>query len=183
MLMKQPVDVRGDFKGTGMSCLYFFPPPPSSGSSPRLNNEVAENDDPPYLAGDLLTHADMTWYPTVCFMEYMLPLNFGWTRVFDTVLIGEQHGDEETPFPHLARWFRHMTDHFPEFAAVREGVLGFFGAKDGEGMFEALREEVKTQAGLKWRYGVQDLGPEERERLRGRGSASPRKRRSLTGAF
>ncbi|CAB9526703.1 unknown protein (Partial), partial [Seminavis robusta] len=33
----------------------------------------------PFLAGHKCTHADITWFGTFCFMEFMLPISFGWS--------------------------------------------------------------------------------------------------------
>ena len=51
-----------------------------------------------HLLGDQLTLADLTWFPTCVFMEFMLPRVFGWPQLFDP---------PATPFPHLARWYVH----------------------------------------------------------------------------
>ena len=37
----------------------------------------------PFLVSDQLTLADMTWYPTCVFMEFLLPRFFGWPHLFD----------------------------------------------------------------------------------------------------
>ena len=37
----------------------------------------------PYLAGPAITIADLTWFPTCVFMEFMLPRFFGWPQLFD----------------------------------------------------------------------------------------------------
>lgn len=37
----------------------------------------------PHLAGEQLTLADLTWFPTCVFMEFMLPRFFGWPQLFD----------------------------------------------------------------------------------------------------
>ena len=55
----------------------------------------------PYLAGATVTHADMTWHPTCVFMEYMLPLVFGWPES----LFGQPILDEPgSPLPHVTAW-------------------------------------------------------------------------------
>ena len=52
-----------------------------------------------YLVDEQLTLADLTWFPTCVFMEFMLPRVFGWPQLFEP--------GEETPFPGLARWYTH----------------------------------------------------------------------------
>ena len=53
----------------------------------------------PYLAGDEITHADITWYPTTIFMEFMLPKAFGWPQIFH----------ETEHFPKLTKWHQLLT--------------------------------------------------------------------------
>ena len=48
-----------------------------------------------YLAGDHLSHADLTWFPTAVFMEFMLPRVFDWPTIFH----------ERKHFPKLTAWF------------------------------------------------------------------------------
>jgi glutathione S-transferase len=51
--------------------------------------------DGPYMTGDKLTHADLTWFPTAIFMEFMLPRVFDWPQIFH----------EKDHFPKLTLWF------------------------------------------------------------------------------
>ena len=53
-----------------------------------------------YLAGNMLTHADLTWFPTVVFMEHLLTHNFGWdVDIF--------HG-RDSPLPLFANWYSRL---------------------------------------------------------------------------
>ena len=60
----------------------------------------------PYMLGEQLTLADLTWFPTCVFMEYMLPRVFGWAPPF---AVGEG-----TPFPALAAWYTHVREAHAE---------------------------------------------------------------------
>lgn len=68
-----------------------------------------------YLAGEHLSHADMTWFPTNVFMEYMLPRVTGWPEIFN----------EEKHFPKLTNWSRHCKKN-PEFAKVHSEIWNFW---------------------------------------------------------
>merc|ERR1719187_3062890 len=63
----------------------------------------------PYLAGDVVSLADFTWFPTTIFMEFMLPRVFGWPDVFR---------ETEGPLPKLAKWWTFISEE-PEFKRVR----------------------------------------------------------------
>merc|ERR1712113_602237 len=80
----------------------------------------------PYMAGDRITHADMTWFPTCVFMEYMLPRVFGWPKVFR----------EYEVFPKLAAWFEKL-DKNPVFSTVRKEIWDFWVVKDEAGQFDS----------------------------------------------
>merc|ERR1712166_1633440 len=54
-------------------------------------------DAKPFMVGDKLSLADMTWFPTVIFMEYMLPRVFGWQDFFNC---------EFDEFPKFSKWFK-----------------------------------------------------------------------------
>ena len=69
----------------------------------------------PYLAGDEITHADITWYPTTIFMEFMLPKAFGWPQIF--------HENEH--FPKLTKWHQLLTAQ-PEFKKVHDEIWNFW---------------------------------------------------------
>jgi hypothetical protein len=47
------------------------------------------------MAGDRITHADLTWFPTTIFMEFMLPRVFGWDNLFN----------ETETFPKITAWW------------------------------------------------------------------------------
>mmetsp|Transcript_52099 Transcript_52099/g.111512 ORF Transcript_52099/g.111512 Transcript_52099/m.111512 type:complete len:295 (+) Transcript_52099:73-957(+) len=94
----------------------------------------------PYMAGSRVTIADMTWYPTCIFMEYMLPRVFDWPEIFH----------EETHFPRLTAWFAEVSKH-NAFASTRQDIWDFWVAKDAEGQFDSIRDERKDPA-FKWVY-------------------------------
>ena len=45
----------------------------------------------PFLVSDQLTLADMTWFPTCVFMEFLLPRFFGWPHLFDPQVTHTAH--------------------------------------------------------------------------------------------
>lgn len=94
----------------------------------------------PYLAGAQLTIADMTWYPTAIFMEFMLPRVFGWPAIFY----------ETDHFPKLTAWFQ-LLGKDADFAGVREDIFNFWIGKEEEGQFQSIREEL-TDTSFKWKY-------------------------------
>lgn len=99
----------------------------------------------PYLAGEKITTADMTWYPTTIFMEFMLPRVFQWPEIFT----------ESTIFPSLAAWHQKLTAD-PIFAQVRKDIWDFWLCKEAEGQFKSI-QEVLTDTSYKWKYGAEDL--------------------------
>jgi len=95
----------------------------------------------PYLAGEQLTHADLTWYPTCIFMEFMLPRVFGWPKIFH----------ESDVFPRLRKWFDRLAA-LKEFAQVHEEIWGFWVEKEKAGQFISIQEVVATSKEYKWVY-------------------------------
>merc|ERR1712167_486160 len=80
----------------------------------------------PYLMGDQLTLADMTWFPTCAYMEYLLPKLFGWPALFDPAAV--------TPFPHLATWYTSL-QQTEAFNSVRGDIWGYWEQMDKAGQF------------------------------------------------
>lgn len=95
----------------------------------------------PYMAGDRLTHADFTWFPTCVFMEYMLPRVFGWPEVFR----------EDKVFPKLAKWYSNLDKSNPIFTSCRKDIWDFWVKKDKAGQFDAVKT-VLTDDKYKWKY-------------------------------
>ena len=60
-----------------------------------LNASLAESGSVNGMVQGELSLADFTWFPTIIFMEFMLPRVFDWPDVFNA-------GDE---FPALRAWF------------------------------------------------------------------------------
>jgi len=75
-----------------------------------LNGNIAGE----YLAGDVVTLSDMTWFPTTIFMEYMLPKVFGWPNVFR---------ETEGPLAELAKWWLRVS---AAFATVRQQIWEYW---------------------------------------------------------
>lgn len=96
----------------------------------------------PYLAGDQLTHADLTWFPTIVFMEFMLPRSFDWS---------ENMFHETEHFPKLSTWFQHcLKDH--QFQLVREEILEDHRDAYQRGRLSGVSEDVKAHPEYKWKY-------------------------------
>merc|ERR1712232_254108 len=94
----------------------------------------------PYMGGARVSHADMTWYPTAIFMEFMLPRVFNWPAVFH----------ETVHFPKLTAWFE-MLSKDPIFAAVHGEIWDFWVQKEKDGQFTPIRDEIKDP-NFKWKY-------------------------------
>lgn len=94
----------------------------------------------PYMAGEELSVADMTWYPTCIFMEFMLPKVFSWPEVFR----------EAEHFPKLSAWFSRLSED-PVFASTRQEIWDFWVQKEAEGQFDSIRNEL-FDPGFKWKY-------------------------------
>merc|ERR1719198_743216 len=86
----------------------------------------------PYLAGDRITHADMTWYPTAIFMEFMLPRIFSWPELFH----------EHQHFPRLSTWFAECGKN-EIFSNVRQEIWDFWVQKEKDGQFLPILDEIK----------------------------------------
>lgn len=113
--------------------------------------------DGPYLLGPQLTLADMTWYPTCVFMEYMLPRCFGWADPFAV--------RDDGPFPALARWYQAMRAQHEPFRRAHAEIWEYWAEMDAKGQFGPIVEEIEharraaeegAQGGrpYKWTYGV-----------------------------
>ena len=104
----------------------------------------------PYLAGERLTHADLTWFPTIVFMEFMLPRSFGWSaNVFH----------EHEHFPKLTRWFEHCIHYTNNsetnmhyFAQLRTEFLNAFQIQYQQGRLAGVQEDVEKHPEYKWKY-------------------------------
>ena len=117
-----------------------------------LETEVAARaHGGPHLLGAQLTLADLTWFPTCVFMEYMLPAVFGWPQLFDP----KATTPAPTPFPSLARWYAAMREE-PAFASVRADIWEYWEQMDAAGQFDHIRKELRacTDRTLKFTYGV-----------------------------
>ena len=111
----------------------------------------------PYLGGDRITHADLTWFPTAVFMELLLPLVFDWTPVF--VASDEDEGDGATittakEFPRLGGWFRRcLATDASCFAETRQEIRGALLNQKERGRFAAVKETVEAyRKDFKWKY-------------------------------
>jgi glutathione S-transferase len=97
----------------------------------------------PFLVGDKLTHADLTWLPTMVFVEYMLPRSFGWS---DQIL------KETTVFPKLTTWYQHCLTTVPALAKVRQDIWEIHEDDYSKGRLSGVKEDVKNHPEYKWKY-------------------------------
>lgn len=95
----------------------------------------------PYLAGDRITHADMTWFPTAIFMEFMLPRVYEWPEIFH----------ETDNFPKLTAWHAKCMEN-PIFARIRGEIWDFWVGKEEAGQFKSIIEVVRADTEFKWKY-------------------------------
>jgi len=104
----------------------------------------------PHLAGEQLTLADLTWFPTCVFMEFMLPKVFGWPELFDAAAAPAS----AQPLPALAAWYTALKSQ-PAFAATHAQIWGYWEGLEAQGQFEPIKAELASPAaaGLKFTYG------------------------------
>ena len=115
-----------------------------------------------------MSHADMTWYPTLVFMEYLLPRNMSWPES----LLDDSKGASPTEpvsgdsaystyyaapangyLNNLRTWYCRLHREFPEqYAKTRKEIWDFWAKKDTEGQFDDIRNEEITDASFKWVY-------------------------------
>ena len=95
----------------------------------------------PYMAGERMTHADITWWPTCTFMEVLLPYVFGWSAIFY----------ETIQFPRLSQWFETCLEN-EHFASVRKDVYDVLMDQKLDGRFDKVRDVAMSNPGLKWVY-------------------------------
>ncbi|GMI26878.1 hypothetical protein TeGR_g9015 [Tetraparma gracilis] len=109
---------------------------------------LEENAVGPYLVGDSVSFSDFAWFPTLTFMELMLPL-YGWGDVFD-----DQNA--ATPFPKIAKWYSSCWRDMDGFRTTREEVLEYWQEMKDKGQFEPTLEEIREAEaqgrGLKFKY-------------------------------
>lgn len=97
----------------------------------------------PYLCGEKVTLADLTWFPTCIFMEFMLPRVFGWPQCLS---------DANGPFPALAQWYLRLREE-AAFAEVHNQIFGHWQEHEEEGFFRTIVEDVAADTtGLKFKY-------------------------------
>jgi len=102
-----------------------------------------QNVTGPFLVGSEVSLADLTWFPTAVFMEFMLPHVFQWPDIFDPAV---------TPFPSLATWYAQIRQQ-PHFAQVHTDIWGYWLRMQEEGQFLPILEEIANDThGLQFRY-------------------------------
>ena len=95
----------------------------------------------PYMAGDTVTHADLTWLPTATFMELLLPEVFGWSKIFY----------EQDVFPKLTAWFQRCLEN-AHFSKTRNEIRGTLLEQGERGRFAPVRAEAEKHPECKWKF-------------------------------
>ena len=90
-----------------------------------------------------LTLADLTWFPTCVFMEFMLPRVFAWADPFD--------GAGPTPFPKLAAWYAQCRA-VGAFEETRAEIWDYWVDMEHKGQFEPIKAELDANPDRKWTY-------------------------------
>ena len=114
-----------------------------------LEAQVTAAGSGPFILGDSqLTLADITWFPTFVFMEYMLPRIFGWPEIFKP--------DTPTPFPRLATWYTYCRETDEAFASTHADIWRYWVEMEAIGQFKPIQQELESSeaAGLKFTYGI-----------------------------
>eukprot|EP00929_Paragymnodinium_shiwhaense_P012367 TRINITY_DN11942_c0_g2_i1.p1 TRINITY_DN11942_c0_g2~~TRINITY_DN11942_c0_g2_i1.p1 ORF type:complete len:623 (+),score=119.13 TRINITY_DN11942_c0_g2_i1:62-1930(+) len=108
--------------------------------------ETARAQGGPFLAGERPTFADITWFPTCVFMEFMLPRVYQWGDIFR---------DPKAGFPTISKWYQHMLT-LPEVQEVHKDIWDFWVQKEKEGQFTTIVDETRDPA-FKWLYTHRDV--------------------------
>ena len=105
---------------------------------------MEENTDGPEgLVENKLSLADFTVFPTLIFMEHMLPRVFGWEDFLNSNSCGS--------FPRLREWFlARLQDD--SFVRTRSEIWEYWVDMDGKGQFEPIKREIGEEKSLKWKY-------------------------------
>jgi len=88
----------------------------------------------PFMAGDSITHADMTWFPTAVLMDFILPRVFGWPEAF------QEKTCNKARFPNLAAWYAKLVDH-DSFKSIHTEIKEHWLHNESEGYFDKIKEE------------------------------------------
>lgn len=96
----------------------------------------------PFMAGERISHADITWFPTCVFMEVLLPYVFGWSPIFHV----------SGTFPRLASWYSRCRTKNEHFNSVRDDIYSVLMQQTKDGRFDGVREVARNNPGLKWKY-------------------------------
>lgn len=104
----------------------------------------------PYMVGNIMTHADVTWFPTATFMELLLPMVFQWSAIF--------HEDET--FPKLTRWFKKCLQN-THFLQIRREIRGTLLEQSRRGRFAPVQREAQEHVEYMWKY----IRQKERSRI------------------
>jgi glutathione S-transferase len=99
----------------------------------------------PYLVGDRITHADLTWYPTMVMIQFLVPRSIGWPTDF----LARQ-------FPKLDQWYSHCTNlsnqYHAQFAKIRDAILEENLKEYNKGWLKGVKEDVESHPEYIWNY-------------------------------
>merc|ERR1719362_2661199 len=104
----------------------------------------------PFMAGDRITHADMTWFPTAVLMDFILPRVFGWPDVF------QEQTHKKARFPNLAAWYAKLVEH-DSFKSIHTEIKDHWLHNESEGYFDKLKDEYANDH-LIWTSGPEAEG-------------------------
>jgi len=87
------------------------------------------SEEGPYLTGSEIGHSDAALFPTMVFMQHMLPkfMQPGW-----------DWSEEEAFGPKLSRWWKYMTGSVPAAQRVREEIEGALKKWDDNGRWDNI---------------------------------------------
>lgn len=95
----------------------------------------------PYMAGDRICHADLTWFPTCVFMELLLPYVFGWSQIFHETL----------HFPKWTQWFTKCLEN-THFESVYHEIHGTLVGHQRDGRFDLVKGIPQQHPEFHWKY-------------------------------
>jgi glutathione S-transferase len=101
----------------------------------------------PFLVGryNRITHADLTWFPTMVMIQFLVPKSIGWPHDFLA-----------RKFPKLSQWYAHCTSlnnqYHTQFAKVRDDIMEENQEEYDNGWLKGVKEDVESHPEYKWNY-------------------------------
>ncbi|KAJ1456019.1 hypothetical protein M885DRAFT_463553 [Pelagophyceae sp. CCMP2097] len=97
----------------------------------------------PYLVGGEASVADLTWFPTAVFCDFLLPRVFGWPDLLSTT------NASAASLPRLAKWYACMQSRHEPMRAVRADIWAHWVKMEAAGQFEAIQHHIAQLPQLK----------------------------------